>query len=129
MEISNNHLKERHGCVSAWLIFMIIANCITLGINIFAPDLIAKSLHYPSTLIMMLYSIVALINILCSVMILKWKKWGFLGFIVTGLIGASLNFYIGSGIFASLIGLIGIPFLFGILQIKKNNVAAWDNLE
>ena len=129
METLKNDLKERHGCVSAWLILIITVNSITILMNIFAPNLIAKSLHNPSQLIMILYSIVAVINILCAAMILKWKKWAFFGFIITGLIGAGLNLYVGSGIFVSFIGLVGIPILYGILQIKKDNITAWNNLE
>ena len=125
----NNHLKERHRFVSSWLIFIIVANSVTILMNIFAKDFIAKSLHHPSELIMILYTLVAIINIICVTMILKWKKWAFLGFIITGLIGASLNLYVGSSVFTSFIGLLGIPILYGILQIKKDNISAWDNLE
>ena len=129
MELENSQLKERHGCVSAWLILIIVVNSATILVNIFAHDMIAKSLHYPSKLIMIFYGAMAIINILFAAMLLKWKKWAFWGFTITGLFGAALNFYIGTGIFASLIGLLGIPILYGILQIKKDQIAAWNNLE
>ena len=124
-----NQLKKRHGFITFWLTLIIIGNSIMILINIFAPNLIVKSLHYPSQLIMILYTLVAIINIVNAIMILKWKKWAFYSCIFTALVGALLNSYVGSTAFASLIGLISIPFLYGILQLTKDNISAWDNLE
>jgi hypothetical protein len=129
MITENKQSKERHGCVSTWLIFIIIVNFITILTNIFAPKIVEKGLNYPSQFIIILYTLLAVTNILCAIMILKWKKWAFWIFIITGVLGVILNLYIEVGLFTSLIGLLGIPILYFMLQIKKDNIAAWENLE
>ena len=57
------------------------------------------------------------------------KKIGFWGFVITSLVAVAVNLNIGLGIAQSLIGLIGILILYAVLQIKADNVSAWNNLE
>jgi hypothetical protein len=40
-----------------------------------------------------------------------------------------LNLNMGLGDGQSFIGLVGIVILYGILQIKKDGITAWENLE
>lgn len=130
MEKRNNKFKERHGCVSAWLIFIIIVNFIIILFNVFSSPVVTKSLlHYPSKLVMVSYTAIAALNILFIVMILKWKKWAFWGFVIIGFWGAILNFFVTVNFFTSTVGLLGIVILYGILQIKKDKISAWSNLE
>ena len=130
MEKRNNKFKERHGCVSAWLIFIIIVNFIIILFNVFSSPVVTKSLlHYPSKLVMVSYTAIAALNILFIVMILKWKKWAFWGIVIIGLWGAILNFFVTVNYFTSTVGLLGIVILYGILQIKKDKISAWSNLE
>ncbi|WP_298416706.1 hypothetical protein [uncultured Kordia sp.] len=122
--------KERHGCVTTWLIFMIIANSITAILYLFAGDMISQ--NFPgeiSTTTIILLGIMGIINIVFAILLLNWNKIGFWGFLVVSIAGLFINLSLGLGIGQSLLGLIGIIVLFGVLQIKKDNVSAWDNLD
>lgn len=122
--------KEMHGCVTAWLVLGIVLNAIVALVYFFIPDRISQSLpENPPNWIIYLLGVGAVLNVFCSAVLLKWKKIGFWGVIITSIAAMLLNFKIGLGIGQSVIGLAGVLVLFGILQIKKNNRSAWDGLE
>ena len=127
---NENVAKQRHGCVTAWLVLMIVGNSITAIIYLFASEMIIDYLPSDvSTPMIILLGILGIANIVFSVMLFQWKKLGFWGFIVTSIGSLIINLSIGLGIGQSLFGLIGIAIFYGILQIKKDNVPAWDNLD
>jgi hypothetical protein len=68
-------------------------------------------------------------NVVFSILLFKWMKIGFWGFLITSIGALIINLSIGLGIGQSLFGLVGIAILYGVLQIKKDNVPAWDNLD
>jgi hypothetical protein len=133
MEPINENLnvaKQRHGCVTAWLVLMIIANSLSAVISLFASEMITENLPGDvSTSMIILLGILGIANIIFSVMLFQWKKFGFWGFIITSIGAFIINLSIGLGIGQSLFGLVSIAILYGILQIKKDNIPAWDNLE
>ncbi len=122
--------KQRHGCITAWLILMIIANsCIAL-IYLFASDQLSKQMagDIPTSMFYVLAFISAM-NVVFAVFLFQWKRWGFYGFILNALAGFAINLKMGMDIGSSLFGLVGIGILYAILQIKKNNVSAWEQME
>jgi len=133
METTNENpkvSKQRHGCVTAWLILMIVANSLTAGLYLFAKEMVTKSLPGDvSTPLIILLGILAIGNVIFSVMLFQWKKLGFWGFVVTGVGAIIINISIGLGIGQSLFGLAGVAILYGVLQIKQGNITAWENLE
>ena len=127
---STSTIKQRHGCVTTWLILMIVLNSFTALLYIFGSDSISKNIPGGiSNTMTSLLVILGLLNVVFAFMLLRWKKIGFWGFILTSLVAFAVNLSIGQGAFQSLLGLIGIVILYGILQIKKDNVTAWANLE
>lgn len=123
-------IKQRHGCVTAWLVFAIIANSISALIYIFSSNLITDNLPVKvSTPMIVLMGIMSVANTVFAIMLLKWKKIGFYGAAITSIFALIINLSIGLGIGQSFLGLLGIVVLYAILQIKKDNVSAWDNLE
>lgn len=123
-------IKQRHGCVTAWIVFMIIVNSITAIVNLFASNLIAENLPVKvSTPMIILLGVLGMTNAVFAYMLLRWKKWGFYGIVVMSALTLIINLSIGLGIGQSLLGLLGVVLLYGILQMKKDNVTAWDNLE
>lgn len=122
--------KQRHGCVTAWLIFMIIANSITAVSYLFMGDMISQNLPNPIPQPLLLtLAVVAIVNLILAIMLFQWKKWAFWAFAGTTVIALIINLYLGLGIGTSMFGLAGIAILYGILQIKQDGVAAWDHLE
>lgn len=127
---NSNVAKQRHGCVTAWLILMIICNSLIAIIYLFASDLFTNNLSgNVSTSMIILLGIIGIGNVVFSVLLFQWKKIGFWGFIVTSIAALIINISIGLGIVQSVLGLLGIAVLYGVLQIKKDNIPAWDNLE
>jgi len=127
---TTSNTKQRHGCVTAWLIFMIIINSLIALLYLFAGDLIGQSLPGGiSKSMQILLAILGVGNVISSILLLKWMKIGFWGFVVTSIAAVFVNMSIGLGIAQSLLGLIGIAVLYGVFQIKKDDVTAWTNLE
>jgi len=121
--------KQRHGCVTAWLVIMIVLNSLTAITYLFASDFITNNLPDASTTMIVLLGIFGIANIIFAVMLLRWKKFGFWGFIASSILVLIINLNIGIGIGQLVLGLVGVAILYGILQIKKDNVTAWENLE
>ena len=127
---NSNNQKQRHGCVTAWLILMIIANSLTAILYLFAGDMVAQ--NFPggiSNSMLILLALLGIGNVVFSILLFKWMKIGFWGFLVNSIGVLIVNLSIGLGIGQSLFGLVGIAILYGVLQIKKDNVPAWDNLD
>lgn len=122
--------KQRHGCVTAWLILMIIANSISAMAYLFMSETLSENLPDPIPDSMKYALIlVGIANLILAIMLLQWKKWAFWGFAATGIITLFINLSIGLGIGQSLVGLLGVVILYAILQIKKDEKTAWENLE
>jgi hypothetical protein len=111
--------KQRHGCLTALLVVMIVANS-------------AVALYYvfEGLAVFILGAILiigAIFNVVCVIALLKWKKWGFWGCVASSIIALCLNLYMGLGPL-SFLGLIGIAVLYGVLQIGKEN-KGWPQLD
>lgn len=122
--------KERHGCVTAWLVFAIIVNSLTALVYLFASDVIVKNLpHEVSQPMILLLGALSVANVVFAFLLLRWKKIGFWGFAVSSVAVLAINISIGLSVGQSLLGSVGLGILYGILQIKQNNSSAWENLE
>ena len=128
-------VRQRHGCLTAWLIFMIIANSVAglanlyFGIhpNVYS-DLTAQQGIKPiSGLTFIILAILGVFNIICAIALLRWKKWGFYGILGTSVVACIINFSIGINIFSALAGFSGVAILYGVLNIGGEN-KAWGRL-
>ena len=120
---------KRHGCLTAWLVLMIITNSGAALMYLMLSDAIRTGLSnvygwvFPVMMI-----IFCLFNIVCLIALFQWKKWGFWGFFASSVVVFFLNLLNGLPIVPSLSGLIGFLMLFGALQIGKEN-KGWPQLE
>lgn len=77
---NSNVAKQRHGCVTAWLILMIICNSLIAIIYLFASDLFTNNLSgNVSTSMIILLGIIGIGNVVFSVLLFQWKKNRILG--------------------------------------------------
>ncbi|MFC5195367.1 hypothetical protein ACFPH8_08525 [Bizionia hallyeonensis] len=133
MENENANLntpKQRHGCVTAWLILMIVVNAITALSYLIAGDSVSES--FPgsvSNFTLIILALLGIANVIFAVLLFQWNKLGFWGFLSTSLVALLINLSIGIPIGQSLLGLLGIVILYAVLQIKREHVPAWDYLE
>ncbi len=120
--------KQRHGCLTAYLILLIVANSATSLIYLLGSNTITQNApNMPgwASPILIAFSV---FNLICAIALFKWKKWGFWGCCMTAVIMAGINLSIGLGIKSVLSGLVGIAILYGVLQIGKEN-KGWIQLD
>ena len=120
--------KQRHGCLTAWLILMIIANSASVLIYLFGSSAMRHEFPSAPGWAFPVLAIVGIVNVICSIALFQWKKWGFSGFIATTVVTFAVNLIIGLNILQVLFGLIGIAILYGVLQIGKER-KGWTQLE
>ena len=127
--------KERHGCVTAWLIYLILMNSLRILGNLFwdtfkneiadnFPFNLNISVATANTLIL-----VHFIKIVLILLLFRWKKWAFWAFVVMEFVIIGFNINSGLPVGSSIFNLFGILILWAMLQIKKDDVSAWDNME
>ena len=122
--------KQRHGCQTVYLIFMIIVNCIT-SISYLSYFFLSEEIKNLSGLpiwAVCVLMIAGVFNISCCIAVFRWRVWGFWGFVCSASVVFFINLYVGIGIISSLSGLLGIAFLFGVLQIGQDR-KGWSQLE
>jgi uncharacterized membrane protein (DUF485 family) len=124
-----NVKKQRHGFVTAWLALFIMVNAITAILYLFKSEMIANSFRGDVSTQMILLGIGSILNVVFVVLIFQWKKIAFWGLIINSIGAFVINSTLGAGLGQSLVGLLGLAFFFGVLQIKKDNVSTWENLE
>jgi hypothetical protein len=120
--------KQRHGCLTTWLVLMMILNSLASALYFLGSATLRQ--NYPSApdwAATVLFAM-SIVNIVCGIALFRWKKWGFFVFIATSAVGFMINLIIGLNIFQALLGLIGVAALYGVLQIGKEN-KGWTQLE
>lgn len=130
--------KQRHGFVTFWLSLMCVVNSIAALVAVY--KLVAGT--GMGSMGSQFVSIVAyIINIVGSVMLLDWKKigfWLFGGVCVISLVMNIINLQqyqqlglsTGMAILIAILGsVLGFVVLWAILQIKKDGVSCWSQLE
>ena len=114
--------KKRHFLVTLLLATFFIADSYHLKTVVFDPEYDNLGLQN------LLFGMLSLIDLIFIVSLFYWEKWGFWGIVLTSLITLSINLIEGAGIL-SLIGLLGALFLFLALQLKRDGIKGWNNLE
>jgi hypothetical protein len=119
--------KKRHGCLTAWLVLMIVANSASALWYVLRSETIRRSLPNAPAWALPVLIIFALLNLVCAVALLQWKKWGFWGFCASGVASLVVNLWLGLG--TGVAGaVVGVLLLYGVLHIGKEN-KGWPQLE
>jgi hypothetical protein len=119
---------KRHGCLTVFLVFMLIANAFTMAIYLLSGDKItAKFPNVPSWLIYTL-GVGCLFNIVFIISIFRWKKWAFYACCVVAVIVFFVNVAIGLPVFNAVLGLAGPVVLYGLFQMGGEN-KGWKHLK
>jgi hypothetical protein len=120
--------KKRHGCLTAYLILMIVANSALALVYLLASDTIRGNLRRSSEWVLPVLVVLALFNLVCAIALFRWKEWGFWGCCVSTIVGFLVNLAAGLGVFQSILGLAGMSILYGVLHIGTEN-EGWIQLE
>jgi len=89
--------KKRHGCLTAYLILMIVANSALALVYLLASDTIRGNLRRSSEWVLPVLVVLALFNLVCAIALFRWKEWGFWGCCVSTIVGFLVNLAAGLG--------------------------------
>ena len=123
--MSEMKTKSNHGCVAAYLGFMLLANSGVALMYFLNTDAIAYNMGGISSSLILFLGLLAILNVVASVAIMLFKKWGFFLFCGTSLIAFGVNLSLGFPLGQSLAGLVGVGILYAVLQIDMG----WSQLE
>jgi len=120
-DINISELKQRHGCLTTWLILLVIAN---VGVAIFC--MLSDNIE---TNLRALSAINAVIVVISVILLWNWKRigfWIFAGLAVLGLIGGLLT----EEYISAFQVFLPVAILWGVLQWKNdNNPSGWENMK
>ncbi len=125
----NNQNNSRHGCLSVYLILLILTTVLTtFGIILFLDEIKGEIPNYSVGLIY-ITCFSAFIEIGAVYLIFKWEKIGFYGVWFSYMINLYVSDKMGVMDINVILGLIiRFGLLYGILQIKSKGVSGWKNL-
>jgi hypothetical protein len=125
--------KKRSGYLTAYLIFLII--CAVIAIIIYSAYLARANfiMSVPNLPVLPLWSVLALLiagilELVCSMALFNWKKWGFWVFCLTAVFLCIVYIVLHLASFG-FGGLLGVVILFVMLNIGDEDHRAWPQLE
>ncbi|HPQ40829.1 MAG TPA: hypothetical protein PLV45_10690 [bacterium] len=116
---------QRHGCLTAWLIWMIIANLFVIFLHVIGRVADASLYGDASAWALPAMLGLAFVNIVCVIGLFYWKKWAFWGLCASALAAFAVN--LNLGVLPAIPGLLGPVILFAVLKIGRPG--GWDQLE
>jgi hypothetical protein len=117
----------RHGCLTTYLIFVIIVNALMAVVYLFGAEAIRRTgANIPDWAFWGLAAC-GLVNVVSAFALLRLRRWGFWAFVATAVATVAINSSIGLAMQGAIAALLGIAILFGVLHIGKEN-KAWPRL-
>ena len=129
VSIIQTTVRKRHGCLTDYLIFMIVVLLPSVLLYLFFPDIIARSNPEIPGWISPFFGLVGITQITCILAIWRWKKWGFYVFLVLGLGFGCFNAWLTGSVITFLMAPIGILIMYGVLHIGGPQRKGWTQLE
>jgi len=120
--------KKRHGCLTTYLIFIIVINTIDVIYYASQNGSINHILWVPESTIFV-YIIFCLFTIACATALLNLKKWGFWGFCIIEIIGLVVNVSLSVNVALSIWSLTSIAMLYLVLNIGDEDNKGWPQLD
>ena len=110
--------QERGGCLTAWLIVVLIANALIAFYYLTSGAAMQQVYPSISPAIFLFLAVIGVVNIVSAIGLWTWHKWGFYLFAATSVITLVINIGIGLPVVSSLTGLIGVAILWYLLRNK-----------
>jgi hypothetical protein len=121
--MSSTATRERSGCLTAWLILMLIANSGLAFYYLTSGNDLARFFTNASPTVFIILAVLGAVNVASAIALWRWKKWGFYLFIGTAILSIIINLSLGIPLFNSLLGLVGVGILWYLLNKQ------WDQFE
>jgi len=118
----------RHGCLTAYLVFIIIVNSAAALVYLFGREWLQRNRPQMPEWAFWLLAICEVISVISAIALLRWKRWGFWLLVVSVIAGVGINFSIGLGSQGILGAVLGIAILYALLHIGGER-KAWPRLQ
>jgi len=122
--------KQRHGCLTAWLVYLMISNSIvSLGLFYNINSIVQRFKYIKSENLLLIVASIQILNVLFLLMLLKWFKLGFWGLLSTSTLLFIIQIMNTKNILTPIITVIVMLITYGLLKLKKRNASGWNNLD
>ena len=126
--MTNNDLKQRHGCVTFWLWLVLLVNLgsvLMQVVNLFDPE----ETVYPVWTVVLLV-LLASCNVVASLLLMRWRKLGFYLFVASALAELVVGLLLlDLHPVQSVTLLFNIAIWWAVLQIRSDGRSAWSQRE
>lgn len=121
--------KTRHGCVTAWLILIILANVAGVLLVFLAQHLLGGSVPVRVAWFLPTVAFMCLANVVCAAAVFNWKTWGVVGICLVYAAAIGISVVVGTATAMSVcVGLIAPIVLLIVLQFGDRR-STWSQLE
>jgi hypothetical protein len=127
-QASSSQPKQRHGCLTAFLILVIVVNSVTALFYLLSGESVQQAFPDAPGWFLPVLAVASIFNVICAIALFQWKKWGFFGFIGSSVLAFIVNLTLGLNIVQLFMGLAGVAVLYWVLQIGKE-IKGWTQLE
>lgn len=98
--------RTRGGCLTAFLVAMLVLNPLTSLYYIFAGEALRRAVPAFPSWAVPLFAVGSILNVVFALAVWRWQRWGVYGFLVTALLTFAIN-AIYVGILPGLLGVLG----------------------
>ena len=120
-------IKKRNGFVTFWMYYILLNGLSSiLAYSIYRPEIEQIFKLKLSDEICYYLMGLGVLNAISAVLLLKWKKIGFHGLVISNIINMYVSGLMGSGVESTFFGLMQIGILYMVLQMKKNEKSTWE---
>jgi hypothetical protein len=118
--------KKRHGCLTTWLVLIIVFNAIAIIIAMPKGSPSVEDLPWWQAIIAIIFS---LVNIGFAIGLFMWKKWAFWGFCASAIVSLVSNIVMGQLVILAIVSfVVELGVLSFVINIGGEN-KGWDQLE
>lgn len=122
--------KKRHGCVTPFVILMILFNMTVPFFYIILKTFYLHNEESTFSIQPILLGIFVIINLVSAFMLLEWKKLGFYGFVLSSIGILLMVSLLGLKEIIAIVAVIGGLLLYGLLRLRtKSGHSTWDVLD
>ncbi len=117
---------NRGGCLTAWLVLMILGATFAAISNFFLSDTmsgLSSGFERGDQWVLIAWGVLALIQLTAGVALMLWKKWGFWAVVGTAVGSLVIQIYLGFPIYLYIYTFVGPLILFLLMK------PMWDRFE
>jgi hypothetical protein len=118
--------RNRGGCLTAWLVLMILGATFAAISNFFLSDTMSgfsSGFKHGDQWVLIAWGVLALVQLVAAVALMLWKKWGFWAVVATAAGSLALQIYLGFPIYLYIYTFVGPLILFLLMK------PTWDSFE